>query len=658
MELYLQQLTECKVGVPYCAFLRATNVVAGPVFFFLTSITGPDGDSGLTWAYNTGCISGTPTKAGTYTLQFDFHDGQPGAFQTWGNGTVTITVAANAGGNGITITLDSAVMVINQDQSIQASASGGTAPYIWSAAALPPGTSIDPSTGLITGKPTTPGNYTATVTATDSASPTVAVSVQRTYQVTAPGQGDDYGGGVPTPPTEDPPAAAEPVEEGQLRWTQLRLSARKGPGTKGQSFGGGETTEGHAAVYDAHGNIIDAGVPPGGGGIWGSITGNMADQEDLQTALATKAPLSALAATFGHGGDGSDGDVSFNGTTAYSAFASLVASVYTLSRDIYAARITIAAGVAVKTNNFRVFCSGNVTINGTLANNGADGGNGNNAAGATGGTGPAGGGRNAGASAGTVGGNVVTNPAATTAVGGVAGKNGTTGGGANGSAGNGGQFDNSYSCYIGNAVGLAGAAGGSGGSAGAAGGGVGGAGGYAVNASVAARALPRSADRALAMNPGDFYYSTLTHYGVTPNPGGGGGGASGAGDGAVAGGGGGASGANGGAGGHLVVAAATITVGASGVICSDGGIGGNGGDGGSPASGTAAGGGGGAGGSGGSGGSVILIYKTLANSGAIRAAGGSGGSGGAKGTGRSNNDGTAGAAGTAGRDGVVILIAG
>ena len=48
------------------------------------------------------------------------------------------------------------------------SASGGTAPYAWSATGLPSGLSINPSSGEVTGTPTTAGPATVTVTATDA----------------------------------------------------------------------------------------------------------------------------------------------------------------------------------------------------------------------------------------------------------------------------------------------------------------------------------------------------------------------------------------------------------------------------------------------------------------------------------------------------------
>lgn len=64
----------------------------------------------------------------------------------------------------------------NVATSLQMSASGGTAPYTWSATGLPAGLSINSSTGLISGTPTTVNTYSVTVTARDSASKTGSTS--------------------------------------------------------------------------------------------------------------------------------------------------------------------------------------------------------------------------------------------------------------------------------------------------------------------------------------------------------------------------------------------------------------------------------------------------------------------------------------------------
>ena len=68
--------------------------------------------------------------------------------------------------------------------SLQMSASGGTPPYTWSASGLPPGLSINSSTGLISGTPTTAGAYTVTVTARDTANVSGSTSFSWTINTT------------------------------------------------------------------------------------------------------------------------------------------------------------------------------------------------------------------------------------------------------------------------------------------------------------------------------------------------------------------------------------------------------------------------------------------------------------------------------------------
>ena len=72
-------------------------------------------------------------------------------------GTVTVTNPGSKSG-----TVGSAIA------SFTLSATGGTAPYTWSATGLPAGVTIGSSTGTISGTPTTAGTYNVTATATGS----------------------------------------------------------------------------------------------------------------------------------------------------------------------------------------------------------------------------------------------------------------------------------------------------------------------------------------------------------------------------------------------------------------------------------------------------------------------------------------------------------
>lgn len=81
--------------------------------------------------------------------------------------TVTLTLVVAPQLQIITGSLPGAVQ--GQAYSVQLNATGGVAPYSWSATGLPAGLTCS-STGLISGTPTVSGTFSAVITVTDSGS--------------------------------------------------------------------------------------------------------------------------------------------------------------------------------------------------------------------------------------------------------------------------------------------------------------------------------------------------------------------------------------------------------------------------------------------------------------------------------------------------------
>ncbi len=150
-----QSLSQATVDRPFSASVAAS----GGTGAVSHQVTGGALPAGLSLASD-GAITGTPTADGTF------------------NFTVTATDASSATAQqSFALTVNPAVALYNlatqfrtmgQSFSLQPSSVGGTAPLTWSANFLPPGTSINTSTGAITGTISSWGTGTATVTVTEA----------------------------------------------------------------------------------------------------------------------------------------------------------------------------------------------------------------------------------------------------------------------------------------------------------------------------------------------------------------------------------------------------------------------------------------------------------------------------------------------------------
>ncbi len=124
---------------------------------------------GLTLNASSGVLGGTPTQAGTFNFTAQVRDNVQAtdsrAFAVTINPPLAITT---------TSPLPTSTAGIAYSRTL--AASGGTLPLSWSVSAgsLPPGLTLNPSSGVLSGTPTTPGTFSFTARAADSASATAS----------------------------------------------------------------------------------------------------------------------------------------------------------------------------------------------------------------------------------------------------------------------------------------------------------------------------------------------------------------------------------------------------------------------------------------------------------------------------------------------------
>jgi hypothetical protein len=123
--------------------------------------------AGLTFNAATGVISGTPTASGVSTATFSVTDSSDVPMTVNAQETITIGTQQAA---VVVISGTPGAGTVGTPYAAQLSATGGSAPYTWSlsSGALPGGLTLSPSTGLISGTPTTQGAFGFSVIATDA----------------------------------------------------------------------------------------------------------------------------------------------------------------------------------------------------------------------------------------------------------------------------------------------------------------------------------------------------------------------------------------------------------------------------------------------------------------------------------------------------------
>ncbi|MBA5866063.1 MAG: hypothetical protein GDA67_05120 [Nitrospira sp. CR1.3] len=143
-----------------------TLQVSGGTGPFTWSIQTGSLPTGVTLASSTGVISGIPSAAGTFNFTPQVTDSLSQTDPT--PPALSITIGLPAPPNITTTTLPNGTVASAYSQTVQAA--GGTGAITWtiSAGALPPPLTINPTTGVISGIPTTAGPFNFTVRATDT----------------------------------------------------------------------------------------------------------------------------------------------------------------------------------------------------------------------------------------------------------------------------------------------------------------------------------------------------------------------------------------------------------------------------------------------------------------------------------------------------------
>lgn len=178
-----------------CAALSITTTAlpnAGQNKPYQFQMIGSGGNGALTWTAtglpaglaisSAGLISGTPTVFGNFSVTVTLTDSCPGGPQSV-NQTYSLTVTPATQTLTFVTTSPLPDPVVGQAYTFQMQATGGIPPYVWAVinnTVLPPGLSLDPNTGIISGTPTSSGVFNPDIQVHD----TQPVFIDQVFQMT------------------------------------------------------------------------------------------------------------------------------------------------------------------------------------------------------------------------------------------------------------------------------------------------------------------------------------------------------------------------------------------------------------------------------------------------------------------------------------------